>query len=139
MIQTLKIGDVFQTKRTITANDVHAFATVTGDFNPAHFDAVYAAKTRFKKPIVHGMLLGSLFSPIFGMKSPGEGTIYCQQSLSFLKPIYIDEPIIVQVTLETLNIEKNRAYYKTEILNADHELAVTGEAMLMPKKESRDV
>ncbi len=139
MIQTLKVGETHQTKRHITPSDVQAFATVTGDFNPAHFDAAYAATTRFKKPIVHGMLLGSLFSPIFGMKSPGEGTIYCQQSLTFLKPVYIGEQITIEVTLERVDVEKNRAYYRTEILNEALEIAVTGCAMMMPKKESKHV
>lgn len=42
-------------KWVVSAADVRAFAQVVGDFNPVHHDADFAAKTRFKTPIAHGM------------------------------------------------------------------------------------
>ena len=138
MIHRMKPGDTHHLKRHITQEDVVRFSNVTGDTNPAHLDAHYAATTRFKKPIVHGLFLGSLISTIFGTVSPGEGAIYCQQSLAFLKPVYVGETVVAQVILERVDVEKNRAYYRTEILNEAGEIAMQGEAILMPRKEPKD-
>jgi acyl dehydratase len=104
--------------------------------NDAHFNEAYAATTIFKKPIVHGMLIGSLFSKIFGLDYPGEGTIYCSQSLNFKKPVYPDQLLLVVVTVKEIVLEKNRVIFTTEIFNEANELILTGEAMLMPRKEA---
>ncbi|MCF7933029.1 MAG: MaoC family dehydratase [Acholeplasmataceae bacterium] len=136
MIRTMKVGDTRAYERIITTQDVKAFGALSGDTNATHFDEVYAAKTIFKKPIVHGMLLGSLFSKIFGLDYPGEGTIYCTQSLKFLKPVYPDTVLKVIVAVKEIDVQKNRAWFTTEIFNDQDECVLTGEALLMPRKES---
>jgi acyl dehydratase len=130
----MHVGDSREYTRTITTEDVEAFARVTADYNPAHFDVDYCKTTRFKQPIVHGMLVGSLFSKIFGLDYPGEGTIYVSQSLTFLAPVYPNQELIIKVTVKSLDKEKNRAYFTTEVLSKDQKKLLTGEAMLMPKK-----
>jgi len=81
------------------------------------------------------MLLGSLFSKVFGLEYPGEGTIYCSQTLKFLKPAYPEEVLNVVITVKDILLEKNRVFFSTEIFNEQNELILTGEAMLMPRKE----
>ncbi len=137
MIKKMHVGDERMYQRTITKEDVKLFGELTGDLNQAHFDEVYASKTIFKKPIVHGMLIGSLFSKIFGLDYPGEGTIYCSQSLKFLKPIYPDQLLIVKVTVKDIDLEKNRVIFTTEVFNDEQVCMLTGEAMLMPRKEEK--
>ncbi len=134
MIETMKIGDERRYKRTITTEDIRLFGQVTEDMNPAHFDAAYAAKTPFKKPIVHGMLVGALFSRIFGLEYPGEGTIYCGQTLKFRKPVYPDTELEVRVRLIDLNIERNRVTFLTEVYDHAGDCVLTGEATLMPPR-----
>ena len=134
MIRKMNIGDQRSYQRIITKQDVETFGQLTGDLNDAHFNEAYAQTTIFKKPIVHGMLVGSLFSKIFGLDYPGEGTIYCSQSLIFKKPVYPDQVLTVLVTVKDIVLEKNRVIFTTEILNENQEVMVTGEAMLMPKK-----
>ena len=134
MIRTMQVGDIRSYERTITKADVEAFGKLTWDLNQTHFDEAYAATTIFKKPIVHGMLIGSLFSKIFGLDYPGEGTIYCSQSLKFLKPVYPDTKLVVKVTVKDIVLEKNRVIFITEIFDDAGDCALTGEAMLMPKK-----
>jgi 3-hydroxybutyryl-CoA dehydratase len=46
--------------KPLTEERFRAFAAMTGDAHPIHYDAAYAANTRFGKPIAHGLLLTSL-------------------------------------------------------------------------------
>jgi acyl dehydratase len=112
--------------------EVTRFAEVTGDKNPVHLDADYAAKTMFKRPIMHGMLSASLFSKVFGTLFPGEGTIYLKQSLAFLKPMYVDTAYEAVFTVKEVIREKNRATVETLIKDkATGNLCTSGEATVM--------
>ena len=51
----LKIGDSQTEEFIISQTQVNQFAELTGDKNPLHTNKNYALKTRFKKPIVHGL------------------------------------------------------------------------------------
>lgn len=135
MIKSMHVGDQRSYQRMITKDEVAAFGELSKDMNDAHFNEAYAKTTIFKKPIVHGMFIGSLFSKIFGMDYPGEGTIYCSQSLKFLKPVYPDTKLLVLVTVKEIINEKNRVIFRTEIFDENNECMLTGEAMLMPRKE----
>jgi 3-hydroxybutyryl-CoA dehydratase len=134
MIRSMHVGDQRSYVRKISSEEIARFGEISGDLNSAHFDEAYAKTTIFKKPIVHGMFVGSLFSKIFGMEYPGEGTIYCSQSLKFLKPVYPDTDLKIVVTVKEINLEKNRVIFRTEVFDEDNECMLTGEAMLMPKK-----
>lgn len=112
--------------------EVNAFAEATGDKNPVHIDADYAAKTMFKRPIMHGMLGAALFSKVFGTLFPGEGTIYLKQSLSFLKPMYVDVDYEAVFTVKELIKEKSRATVETLIKDKVTGIVCTsGEATVM--------
>ena len=54
--------------RTITADDVAAFARLTGDYNELHTDDEFAARTQFEQRVVHGFLHASFLSTLIGMK-----------------------------------------------------------------------
>lgn len=136
MIRYFKIGDQKTYERIITQDEVNQFAKLTGDFNLAHHDIDYCAKTIFKKPIVHGMFVGALFSKVFGLEFPGGGMIYCSQTLKFLKPIYPETTIHIVITVKEIILEKNRVVFTTEVFNEHDELALTGEATLMPRKDN---
>jgi 3-hydroxybutyryl-CoA dehydratase len=138
MIRKMHVGDYRSYQRVITCDDIKAFGKLTGDMNLAHFDEDYCRKTIFKKPIVHGMFIGCLFSKIFGMEYPGEGTIYCGQSLKFLKPVYPGMQLTVKITVKEIILEKNRVIFTTEIFSQEGECMLTGEAVMMPRKETID-
>lgn len=128
----MKTGDVFTHEFQFSQKDVEEFARVTGDNNPVHIDPEYAAKTIFKRPIMHGMLGASLFSKVFGTMFPGEGTIYLKQSLNFLKPMYVDTPYIAEFTVKEILAEKNRAIIETLIKDkATGNVCTSGEALIM--------
>ena len=85
--EELNIGQSAESSRTVTQEDIVAFAALSGDRNAVHLDPDFAAKTPFKGVIAHGMLSASYISAILGTRLPGEGTIYLGQNLSFLAPV----------------------------------------------------
>ena len=127
----IAVNDTFTHKFQFSQEEVNRFAEVTGDQNPVHTDAAYAAKTMFKRPIMHGMLSASLFSKVFGTLFPGEGTIYLKQSLSFLKPMYVDTSYEAVFTVKEVLKDKNRAVVETLIKNPDGLVCTSGEATVM--------
>lgn len=57
----LAVGTAFRgEEKALTEERFHQFAAMTGDAHPIHYDAAYAATTRFGRPIAHGLLLTSL-------------------------------------------------------------------------------
>jgi 3-hydroxybutyryl-CoA dehydratase len=57
----LIVGQAFHTgSRTVTQDDVTAFAALTGDHHPQHVDEAWAAGSPFGGRIAHGMLVVSL-------------------------------------------------------------------------------
>jgi acyl dehydratase len=133
----IEINQVFTHQFQFSQQEVTQFAEVTGDKNPVHTDAAYAAKTLFRRPIMHGMLGASLFSKVFGTLFPGEGTIYLKQSLNFLKPMYVDTPYEAVFTVKELLKDKNRAIVETIIKDKDGKVCTSGEATVMNVEKIR--
>ena len=92
--------------------DVADFARVTGDNNPLHLDADFAASTPFKRPIIHGMLGASVFTKVLGTEFPGYGSVYLGQTLEFLRPMFVDTDYEAVFTVQSVNPGK----HTTEIL-----------------------
>lgn len=125
-------GTTYNHEFQFTQDEVAQFAKVTGDNNPVHLDAAYAAKTMFKRPIMHGFLGGSVFSKVFGTLFPGEGTIYLKQSMAFMRPMYVDTAYEVRMTVKEVNKEKHRAVVDTIIVDkASGDTVISGEATVM--------
>jgi 3-hydroxybutyryl-CoA dehydratase len=132
-IDQLSEGDTAEFAKTISESDIYLYAGITGDFNPAHIDEVYASNTFFKKRIAHGMLTAGFISAVIGNKLPGPGAIYLKQELAFLAPVRIGDTITAKV--EVLEImEKNRIRLKTFCVNQDGTIVLDGEALVSPPK-----
>ena len=71
-IDDFHVGLSHTLTRTLHAEKVAQFIELCGDNNPIHHDEKYAAQTQFKRPIAHGFLTASFFSPIFGLHLPGQ-------------------------------------------------------------------
>ncbi len=133
--QEIKIGQTARTSKQITQTDLTLYAAVTGDFNPVHFDPVYAAQTRFKGPIAHGMIAAGLVSGLIGMKLPGPGTVYLQQTLNFLAPVKVNDVITACVEVVAL-LEKNRVRLKTTCMNQESVIVLEGEALVIAPRQT---
>lgn len=104
---------------------------LSGDSNPVHLDADYAATTIFKKPIAHGMLVASTISALIAMEIPGPGAIYLAQDLRFLKPVYFGDEITTRVSIETYDEKAGRMTLRTCCSNQRGEDVISGEAKIL--------
>lgn len=128
---SISVGDAAEFSKTITDEDVRAFADLTGDHNPVHLDEEYASSTRFKRRIAHGMLAASLISSALANKLPGEGTVYLSQSLKFVAPVYLGDTVTARVTIMGIREDKPIATLETMCLNQHGETLVKGEAVVL--------
>jgi 3-hydroxybutyryl-CoA dehydratase len=119
----LALNQYAEVRRVFTEDDIHQFGQLIGDSNPLHSSSSSTSikfpwdtfveddnagnKTELhegikissrRKPLVHGILAGSVFSCIFGTLIPG--SVYRHQVLNFRQPIFADERVVgrVQVT-----------------------------------------
>lgn len=132
----IQIGDVFKHKFSYTQDEVDTYAKVSGDTNPLHVDAEYAASSMFGKRIMHGYLGASVFTKIFGTLLYWDGNVYLKQNLTFMKPMYAGQEYEAVITVKEIFPEKNRILFETQIFEAGTEtLCTTGEALILNKKQ----
>jgi 3-hydroxybutyryl-CoA dehydratase len=130
----LNVGDTDQFSKTVTDSDIYLFAGVTGDLNPAHIDEAYAKGTFFKTRIAHGMLSAGFVSAVIGMRLPGPGTVYMQQTLTFLAPVHIGDTVTAKVEVIEKAEEKKRVRLKTTCVNQEGVVVLDGEALVSPPR-----
>jgi 3-hydroxybutyryl-CoA dehydratase len=130
-IEDIAAGQTAEFTKTVTETDVVLYAGVTGDFNPAHVDAVAAEKGMFGGRIAHGMLSAGFISTVLAMKLPGPGTIYLQQSLRFTRPVRIGDTVTARVEVTEVIPSKRRVALRTTVVNQNGDTVIDGEAMVM--------
>lgn len=131
----IQIGDYRSFSKTLTEADLILFATVSGDVNPVHLDNEFAGKSMFKERIAHGMWSASLISATLATVIPGPGTIYLNQSLSFRRPVKLNETLTVTLTAKNKNPEKSTIIFDCLVKNQDGKLVVTGDAEVIAPTE----
>lgn len=127
----LQIGQSARLLRTLTVNDIQAFAAVSGDTNPAHLDDQYANATLFHGVIAHGMWSGALISALLGTEFPGPGTIYVSQNLNFSRPVRVGDTLVVTATVMTKDDERKQVELACEVTNQKGQKVLTGTARVI--------
>ena len=131
-IQHLKVGQTYRKDVLITGEMVELFARASGDTNPLHLDDEFAHGTRFGQRIAHGMLTGGIIGGIIGTEFPGFGTIYLSQELKFIRPVFIEDKLTIELDVIELVENKNRLVLSTEVTNQRGEKVVVGTAVVLP-------
>jgi 3-hydroxybutyryl-CoA dehydratase len=130
VLEELSVGMSATYARTVTETDLVLFAGVSGDSNPIHMNAVYAAKTRFGGRIVHGMLSAGYLSALLGSKLPGPGTIYLRQNLNFRHPVRIGDTVEAEITITDIVAEKARVSLKC-LCRVGETVVIEGDALVI--------
>lgn len=133
--EALEVGQKAEYTKNVQEQDIQLFAAMSGDRNPVHLDAEYAASTMFRERIAHGMFSGALISAAVACTLPGPGTIYLGQQMTFAKPVKLGDTLTVR--LEILEkLPKFRVRIATQVFNQRDEVVVDGVAeILAPRKQ----
>jgi acyl dehydratase len=123
----LGVGDRVEFTKTISDEDVKAFAAASGDTNPLHLDEEYASTTRFRGRIAHGTLVGGLISAALA-RLPGL-VVYLSQDLEFHNPVRIDDRITAEC--EIVEDLGNKQYRLTTQVKDETETVIDGEAVIL--------
>jgi 3-hydroxybutyryl-CoA dehydratase len=127
----IQIGDQALITRTITDEDIQAFAQLTGDVNPIHLLDDFAANSMFGERIAHGMLVASFISTILGTKLPGKNTIYLSQNVAFKAPVKIGDTLRIIAEVIKKRDDKKIITLQTNVYNQFDKLVVEGTAAIL--------
>jgi acyl dehydratase len=78
-------------EHTPNQSEFDLFARLSGDDNPIHVDATFAAGSRFGRPVAHGMMLYGLIWSRIRQHLPA--TRHEAQELMFPNPAFAGEPL----------------------------------------------
>jgi len=131
----MRKGDRATLSRTLTKHDIELFAIMSGDLNPVHMDAAWAAGDRFHQVVAHGMWGGALISTVLGTQLPGPGTILLHQSFDFLAPVAVGDHVDVTVVVEAMDPLNQSVSLVCSIVNQRHESVISGNAVVIAPTE----
>ena len=109
MLHTLSIGDSAELKKKFTSEDIERFAVLTMDDNGIHTSEELSAKGIFRRPVIHGVFVGSLISSVMGTQLPGHGTILQEMDCKYTNPVYPGDEVTAKVVLT--DAEEQEKYY----------------------------
>ena len=125
-IEDFEPGQRASFKKTFTDEDVRRFIEITGDVNPLHVDEEFAARSRFGRRVLHGMLSASIFSTMVGMLLPGTGAIYRSQTIRFLLPVYVGDTVTAHFVVRSVDRARHRLEIDAWIENEAGERVIEG-------------
>jgi 3-hydroxybutyryl-CoA dehydratase len=130
----LTVGQRATFSKTITEADIKAFAQLSGDRNPLHLDDAFARRSRFGRPVAHGVLVAGVISAVLGNVLPGPGAIYLSQTLKFLRPVFPGDTVTATVEVTAYREDKGIVTLQTTCTNQSGHPVVDGEAVLLVRR-----
>jgi len=90
----IRAHDRFSSVVTLTPHSVSDYARAAGDSNPVHFDAAFAATTRYGKVIASGTQTTALLLGLTAAHfSKGKSMVGLEYWVKFRRPVFADETI----------------------------------------------
>jgi acyl dehydratase len=124
------VGAKASREMLITSELVEAYARLTGDYNPLHFDAEFTTRTRFGRLICQGGLTTGLLHALVAMDMPGPGSVFVNQRWSFPRPVYIGDTITATATVRSAREARHLYQMDFVVHNQAGDEVLTGEATL---------
>lgn len=139
--EQFEIGAVYRSPaRTVTEADVVQFAGLSGDFNPLHTDAAFAAETPFGERIAHGMLVAAMATGMANWTGVFEGTTLAlmEQVIQYKGPVRFGDTVHLQLTVaekkETSKPDRGIVLFDTQVLNQEGQAVQSGRWTLMMRR-----
>ena len=124
------VGATARIMRTFSHEDVAAYARLTGDHNPLHFDEGFARATRPGRRIVHGGLTTGLFNALVAERLPGPGSVFLSQQWDFPAAVGIGEEVTAQVEVIEARADKPVTRLRCRAWLADGTEVLRGESVV---------
>ncbi len=124
------VGSVATRTRTFSAEDVEAFARLSGDRNPLHFDAGFAAATRVGRLVVQGGLTTGLFNALVAMDLPGPGSVFLHQEWDYPAPVFIGDTVTAEATVIEARADKPVTRLRCVARRSDGTEVIRGECLV---------
>ncbi len=122
------VGDKASRAVTVTGEHVKAYAAITGDRNPLHFDEGFASKTKFGRLVVQGGLTTGLLHALVATDMPGPGSVFLSQNWQFTAPVFIGDTITATVEVLSVHATKPVTQLAIRVVRQDGEAVLEGEA-----------
>jgi acyl dehydratase len=113
---------------TLTADHVRTYAELSGDYNPLHFDAAFAAATKFGRLVVQGGLTTGLLHALVAMDLPGPGSVFLSQDWKFTAPVFIGDTITAEAEVLSVHATKPVTELRVQVTRADNTTVLEGVA-----------
>jgi acyl dehydratase len=125
----LEVGQKATRSITLTAEHVAAYAQITGDYNPLHFDEAFASRTKFGRLVVQGGLTTGLLHALVATNMPGPGTVFLNQTWDFTAPVFIGDTITAEAEVTSVHAPKPVCHLKVKISRQTGETVLEGTAV----------
>ena len=124
----MKVGQKATRSITLTEEHVRKYAEISGDYNPLHFDAEFAAKTKFGRLVVQGGLTTGLLHALVANDLPGPGTVFLSQNWKFTAPVFIGDTITAGAEILKVHETKPVTHLAVTVRRQNGEEVLSGEA-----------
>jgi len=122
------VGQKVRRSLTLTPDHVAAYAKLTGDYNPLHFDPEFAARTKFGELVVQGGLTTGLLHALVAMDLPGPGSVFLSQNWKFTAPVDIGDTITAEAEVLSMHETKPVCRLRMVVKRQTGETVLEGEA-----------
>lgn len=124
----LTVGQTATRSMDVTSERVRAYAEITGDNNPLHFDEDFVRETSFGRLVAHGGITTGILHALVAEDMPGPGSVFLSQNWKFTAPVFIGDTIIATAEVVSVHASKPVCELKIEVTRADGEVVLAGEA-----------
>lgn len=127
----VEIGQQATRSLMVTAEMVEAYAGITGDYNPLHFDEEFVADTRFGRLVAQGGIATGLLHALVAMDLPGAGSVFTKQEWRFPNPVYIGDVITATGTITASFPRRSMVKMEFKVENQEGVEVLRGEATVL--------
>lgn len=143
IFEQFNLGDTFVSQgRTVTEADVVAFAGLSGDFNPLHTDAVFAAETPATQRIAHGMLIAAMATGMANWTGIFQGTTIAlmEQTIRYKGMVKFGDTVHLELKVaekkETSKSDRGIVFFDVQVVNQDGQAVMEGPWTLMMRRQA---
>jgi acyl dehydratase len=141
--EEFEIGDTVVTEEhEVTAEEIMAFARLSGDDNPMHTDPEYAKTHMFGQQVAHGLLILSITLGLAWQLGFMQGTVLAFRSLEwkFSRPVFIGDRIRLKAEVSQRKAMRRlgggTVIFGVKVLNQDDDVVQRGEWNILVKSKS---